>query len=216
MIKSHEEFTKAERIEMALQGTSYAMYEAARDKNNFQKYQTKDIEDLSEEAIKDMKILDVLQQLGYPMDELGTYLYKDMIREVYDKLEKMSTPKEVYQYKAILSELRKPFSNSYLYIAREWKEMGIKSFHLYIQKALSKVDEQSSNKKLSKEVYGGKLDRQNYAVNAYRIAIQTLKQIRLSNENTTEHQKKLVRKIEKHAPKIVDRIVINGALKNDF
>ena len=217
MIQSVKEFSKEKQFEMFMQGTSFAMYEANRDKNNYEKYKTVGKEELSEETIIDMTILEVLQNLGFPMDRLGTYLYKDMIREIYDKLENMKTIKEVYQYKTLLNELGNIYSSFYLQIAREWKEIGIKSFHIYIQNAIDKIDETKASQTLLNDIYDNNWNKKNYGIDAYKIAAYTLKQNKFFNEKTTELEKKLIKKINQNIPKRIDEMVIeNVTVKNDF
>lgn len=217
MIKPIKDFSEKDQLTMALQGTSFVMQEANRAKNIYEKYKTGGKKELSEETSKDMIILEILQKLGFPLDELGTYLYKDMIREIYDRLDNIKTLKEVYQYKTLLNELGNPFSSFYLHVARELNDIGIKSFHLYIQKAILKIEEEHINMELLQSIYDNKFDKQNYGIDAYKIAAYTLKQNKFFSEKTNEHKKKLIRKIEKNMPKRIDRIIIEGAsLKNEF
>ena len=57
---------------------SYA-YEERRD---YEKYKSGSLDELSEDRLVQMEVLDVLEKLSFPMDKMGTYLYKDMIVKV--------------------------------------------------------------------------------------------------------------------------------------
>ena len=138
MIKLRKDYSTEEKILMALLGISSALYEACRDHDNYQEYKKGKITNFSKETIQSMNLLDILQKLGYPMDELGTYLYKDLILEVYKRLDKKDN------YKELLDELNNPFSSLYHYVAREEKELGIKPFHQCIEQA---IEERKINNK---------------------------------------------------------------------
>ncbi|MEE3342576.1 MAG: hypothetical protein VZS44_00615 [Bacilli bacterium] len=174
MIKESDKYSDIEKIVKMLDGTSFAIHEANRDKENFEKYKNGNTEELSEETIKDMRLLQLLQRLGYPMEELGTYLFKDVIAEVYNSIQDESGKKDIDKCRSIMVDLNNPFSNLYHYIAREWKELGIKSFHLFIKKATDKIDYNSIDKGLSKKIYGILPEDNNYGLHAFQIAAYAL------------------------------------------
>ena len=50
------------------------------------RYKNGNISDISEIEQLKMETLDLLESLGYPMDEFGTYLYKDVITTIREQL----------------------------------------------------------------------------------------------------------------------------------
>ena len=135
-----------------LQGTSFAIYSAKKDKEKYESYKKEELKNINEETRRELKILDILERLGYPMNELGTYLYKDLINEVCDEMKDVSTRRDIDKCRILLQELTDIYSNLYHYIAREWKEMGIKTFHLYIGQATERIDKEQMRQAIEKTI----------------------------------------------------------------
>ena len=164
-----------------LQGTSFAIYSAKKDKEKYELYKKEELKNINEETRRELKILDILERLGYPMNELGTYLYKDLINEVCDEMKDVSTRRDIDKCRILLQELTDTYSNLYHYIAREWKEMGIKTFHLYIGQATERIDKEKIDKELSKKIYGNNNNSQDYGLHAFQIAAYTLNKYSYDN-----------------------------------
>ena len=154
MIKRLVEFSELEKLNMIISGTDYAMFEAQLDKKLYEKSKKGELEEISETQERDLKILRILEGLGYPMDELGTYLYKDVIAEAYEKVKDVSRRKDMDKCRDLMASLNDAYSDFYRWIARDDKEMGVKSFHFYIGEAISKIDDNSINKELAIKVFG--------------------------------------------------------------
>lgn len=193
MVQAAEKFTDEERLRLVLHGTSFAMYEANEDKENYIKFKNGKADNFSDSTIRDMNLLEILERLGYSMDELGTYLYKDLIAETYEKIKDVSSRNDMDKCRAIMSSLTDAFSGFYRYIAREWKEMGVKSFHLYIQKAISKVSDEAVDMELSKKIFGDNPEEKNYGLQAFQIAAYAAK--KYSFDDVEEYKKPLVKKL---------------------
>ena len=183
----------SEELIRVLQGTSFALYEAKKDKEKYENYKKGELKSIDEETNKDLKILDILERLGYSMNELGTYLYKDLIKEVCDEMKDVSTRRDMDKCRILLSELTNIYSNLYHYIAREWKEMGIKTFHLYIGQATERIDKEKIDQELSKKIYGNNPKPQDYGLHAFQIAAYTLN--KYSYDNTKKYQQPKVKKL---------------------
>ena len=83
MLKAISDYSENEKLLLVLQGCDYATYEANDDIKKFNRYQNNQIDGFSERTLQDMEILVMLKDLGFPMHELGTYLYKDLISTLY-------------------------------------------------------------------------------------------------------------------------------------
>ena len=193
MDKTLYDFSYLENMITILNGTSFAILEAKRDKSNYIKYKEGITDNFPEEVLTSMKILDILNNLGYPMNELGTYLYKDVILEVYNSIQNISNRNDIEKCRKLLEELNDTFSNFYHYIAREWKELGVKPFHLYIQQSIERINNNNINKELSKKIYGDKEEEKNYGLNAFQIAAYVSN--KYSFNNTKEYQKPIIKKL---------------------
>lgn len=115
---------------------SLTMKTAMNDSLLYDKYKN-DIE-VSEDKIIDMEILSILDRLGFPMNELGTYLYKDVISSTYENIRNCKDESDILN---IMADLKYRYSNAYSMIARDGYEMGIKTFHRFVEDAVKKIDE---------------------------------------------------------------------------
>lgn len=79
---------------------------------------------------KEHYILDLLEKLGFSINEVGTFLYKKLILSLCDVIEYMSTNE-------IKELLKNPYSQLYFDVARNDLDMGCLSFHSYIEHAIS-------------------------------------------------------------------------------
>ena len=193
MVKYWKDFTDDEKVMLVTYGLNYAMYVANEDKENYKLYKQGYKRGLSEDEIKGMEVLWVLDKLGYSDDELGTYLYKDVIIKICNRLKNVSNKDILAEYKALISELSNTFSLFYRYAAREDKEMGVKPFHLYIEKAINNINDEAVDKEISMEIYGDNPGEVNYGLNALQIAACILD--KYSFENTREYKKPLVKRL---------------------
>ena len=170
MIKRLVDLTELEKLNMLIDGTSYAMFEAHLDKEAYEKSKKGELEEISEIQERDIKILRILEGLGYPMDELGTYLYKDVIAESYEKVKDVSSRRDMDKCRDLMASLNDAYSDFYRWIARDDKEMGVKSFHFYIGEAISKIDDDSIDKELAIKVFGSNPEDLNYGLQAFQLA----------------------------------------------
>jgi len=93
---------------------------------------------VSEERIFEFEILKLLEKLGLSDEEIGTYLYKDVIMKSIKFLKKNKEDKE--KYNKLYSELKQQYSQFYFDIARNELEMGITTFHEHIKTAFSNIN----------------------------------------------------------------------------
>ena len=115
------------------------------------------------ETSDEMAILQTLDKLGYPMNENGTYLYKEMIVKVVNDLNKNVDREELH------SNISDNFSQFYVDVARNELDIGIKSFHSEIAKAVSKIDEKNVDIGLKDEIFNIGTIVTDYKENAFII-----------------------------------------------
>lgn len=172
MVKEVHSFE--EQMQMLLNGTDFATYLANSDIKKYAKFKSGEEQDLSKEDSMSMKILSILERLGYPMDELGTYLYKEMIAELCNSLVGVSSRREIDKCRTLLAQVNDAFSQFYINVARENLDIGLQSFHLYIQKAIEKINAEQIDLSLSYEIFDANPGEQTYANIAFQIAAYIL------------------------------------------
>ena len=129
----------------------------------------------SNEDLKSMKILSVLERLGYPMDQMGTYLYEEVISSACESLASVTgARRDMELCKDILSQLKNCFSSFYRQIAREYLEMGIQSFHFMIEQSIKDIQVQSMDLDLSYQIFGASPVEPDYGSQAFQIALYTM------------------------------------------
>ncbi len=92
-------------------------------------YRNKDsntAEHLTGKQTAQLEILHILEQLGFPMNETGTYFYKNIILEASKELLE-ATNKEAEQ--ALEQEMDNSFSQFYFNLSRNDHDIGVKTFH---------------------------------------------------------------------------------------
>ena len=104
MVKERRLFSEYENLLLIVNGVSYAMNEANEDKKKYSLFKQGYTQVFTEEENKNMQVLSILERLGYSLDELGTYLYKDVIVEVYKKIEDVSRSKNIDMWRLGTSE----------------------------------------------------------------------------------------------------------------
>ena len=159
---------KEKEIKSVLNGTSYAVFSAKGDLKKYKKYISGKGR-FSEYELKEMEIISILERLGYSLDELGTYLYKEVIMYAHEEINSFDR-RDVSKAENLLESMNDAFSSFYHIIAREDLELGIKSFHKFIGLAIDKIDNEKIDGKLAEKIFGKNPVESNYGVQAFKIA----------------------------------------------
>ncbi len=136
-------------------GWSDACWEAHDQLHAYLKYLGEGEESLNSEELRKVKALELLEQLGYPMDKLGTYLYVTVIAELVKSLDATDKDHLISSGCALLKEVNDPFSLLYRQLARGNLDMGVKTFHEDINTAIASIDKTRVNGGLAYDIYNG-------------------------------------------------------------
>ena len=131
-----------------------ARYLARKEKEVYDNYRKCNYVELIIKEKKDIEILSILEKLGYPMEHLGTYFYKDLVLFVCDEIKNMNTSDLQQKNNDMLVSLNNKYSSLYIWIASDDKELGCKTFHSYIEDALLKIDYDKIDVSLASRIYG--------------------------------------------------------------
>lgn len=162
---------------------SYAILLSKADFKLYDRYKNGDAISLNEYQTTEMKILSILERLGYPMDELGTYLYKEVVMSAYNEMMENNNTDNLKK------EVNSRYSNFYHMIARDYYEMGVKSFHSYIEKACSKKIEEKKDYMLIDRIFSQDELESNYGNKALIIASYMYSQYKMFSSD--KYKKKL-------------------------
>lgn len=167
MLLNFKELPMERQKVLFLQGLDYALAFSYQDYKDYQLYKEFKLEKMSELRELEMKTLEILDQLGFPMDEVGTYLYKNMVVRVAEEMKNINTRTQIRNSVDMLLQMKQPYSQFYLDVARNDLDIGIKTFHAYVQKALEKVDENKENESLIYQIYGNIENNIDYGEQAF-------------------------------------------------
>lgn len=145
----------------------YAVYSAKEEKNLYDSLKKGMPYVLTELQKNEVEILSILEKLGFPMSQLGTYLYKDVIVKVCNIINEGEITSNNKRRK-LIARLNDGYDEIYKQIASEDKEIGCKTFHSYIEGAIKDIDETRTDTSLAEKIYGDK--DITYGTAAFRIA----------------------------------------------
>lgn len=145
----------------------YAVYSAKEEKNLYDSLKKGMPYVLTELQKNEVEILSILEKLGFPMSQLGTYLYKDVIVEVCNIINEREITSNNKRRK-LIARLNDGYDEIYKQIASEDKEIGCKTFHSYIEGVIKDIDETRTDTSLAEKIYCDK--DITYGTAAFRIA----------------------------------------------
>ena len=146
---------------------SFARWDQAKDLERYRNYKKGELDKIGDREL-DMKILSLLEELGYPIEHFGTYLYKELIINIYDAAkEAILNGKET---NSLMDELIVPYSGLYREIASDNLELGTKLFHKYIREAISERDSENATEPFSLTIKGLSENHIEYGIQAMFLA----------------------------------------------
>lgn len=163
---------KEDLIEV-LDGTSFAKMIAKDDKEKYEQFKAGTFASDKESDYRDIYILTLLEGMGFPMDKLGTYLYKELIMEVKDQLKKADEEESIESYKEIYDDINNFDSNLYLWLASDYLEIGKKSFMIYMKQAFDSIDKRKIKKAINENLFVGE-NQPDYAYQTVQLGMQAL------------------------------------------
>lgn len=178
MVNLLKQFNEDERKSLLLFNILYAKKEAKQMKEQYE-------ENIASNKLnKDTIILLYLDKLGFPLEEYGTYLYKEVIVNVIIFLE--NGDKEGEQQ--LLEQLNNMYSQFYLELARHNNGMGVKVFHAYIQRALDRINPEQMAPDLKIDLFKKSESTIGYGEKAFIIG-NSIKNSVCSNDSSYENCK---------------------------
>lgn len=84
------------------------------------------VDDLEKREKLEVETLKILEELGYSLEETGTYFYKDVIVKAVEQLQESSSEES---YQELIEDLNNDYSQFYFDIARNGYDVGLKTFH---------------------------------------------------------------------------------------
>ncbi len=121
------------------------------------------------EGKKELEILEFLDNLGFPINEVGTYYYKDLIIRILALLDEGISVEEISQ------ALEEPYSQLYFDVARNELDVGIKSYNGIINLAFEGIDISKANPDLLKII----VEKMNDAISNYQLPLIIAQEYRM-------------------------------------
>lgn len=170
IIKDFRELFIKDSDDFFLFDVNVSNFTVCDDRGMYKRFKDGKLTDVDEKQAIRIKVLSLLETYGFPMDELGTYFYKDIIVKCYDIINSEQDQGYFDRCGMLLEELKNPYSNFYFDLARNDNDIGTTTFHLYIEKAFNLVDESIANPNLPNNIFGKETESINYGIQAYQLA----------------------------------------------
>lgn len=171
-------FRTNQRLDDSSLSHGYFLRAFKDDKRDFMNYKLNSLYNVSEERIQEMEILEMLEKLGFPVQDVGTYFFKNMIVKAIHHLDGVDDFGNSISQERLLREMKSPYSQFYVDVARNDLDIGIKTFHLHIEHTLSYVNYVDTDATLLFEIYSNFSKETDYGEHAFIIAkhMKALKQ----------------------------------------
>lgn len=125
---------------------------------------------------KHMQVLELLERLGFPMAEVGTYYYKDLIIKIITLLDD-----DLASEDQIADLLEQPYSQLYFDVARNELDVGIKSFNEYVLFAFDGIDIDKADSELLERV----VKKMDSAISNRQLPLILAQEFRLSIDDSS-------------------------------
>lgn len=119
----------------------------------YKKYKLNLLDECSEDTLQDMEVLNFLERLGFSIEEAGTILYKNMIIKAMHYLNGTDDFGKSISRDQLLQQMKNPFSQFYVGVARSELDIGIKTFHANVQQSIENMRLSNSDTALLFDVY---------------------------------------------------------------
>jgi hypothetical protein len=153
MRKSFLDYSDVERLSFAMRGMVGTVSLVYHDQQEYLIYQANGFDELSKEKTREMKALELLENLGFDMDEIGTYLYKDVIAGIAELISDISENETGKKMQFLIESLQNAYSQFYFNLARNERDIGVKTFHSYIEETHQKRDFSKADSNLVFKLY---------------------------------------------------------------
>lgn len=153
-----------------LRNNKFSTKEYQNNIREYNEYKNGKLENISIEQELEMKIFDTLLELGFSIENVGTFFYKELIVEIAKTL----NSKNAYGYEncdeeALKTLLNSRYSSIYIEIAKFYLEISCDTFHNRIKDAVKEVDITKANRDLVVEIFAGHEDATSYQEQALYI-----------------------------------------------
>ena len=116
------------------------LHECQVDKRRYDIYKSGNSNNSINYDIEEMRVLSMLENLGFDMSEDGTYLYKNMVLKIKNYLCEILTKGENVDLNNYLLGIKEKYSQFYVDVARNDMDMGVRTYHEYLEKAVSMMN----------------------------------------------------------------------------
>lgn len=214
MIKIEDCCLKTNRIDEILFNADDLQYAFYGEQKMYLKYKDEKISYCSDDVELKFSILMLLEEMGFSINRLGTFFYKDVIFKLLKRInlleeqgynliasqlkkdgvvdDEIVVEQVLEQIKLnLLEELKNPYSQFYFDIARNDNLVGTKTFHSYIQNSFDKLDVDKEGYSLLETLANDNGRKLNYGELAFKI-VAYIRNNNLCNKNdSTSHKKSL-------------------------
>ena len=138
---------------------SFSLFIAKDDRERYNEYKATGTKPIDKYEKDSMEIISILERLGFSLDEIGTYLYKELIMSMYQEIKNSN---EITETKEEMSaRLVKKLTHNVL-------EMPCDQYEELVKESIDSIDGNNIDIELSEKVFKNSI--YNYGENAFEIA----------------------------------------------
>ena len=173
MYKNDNKFIDLNSSERRSMAILYGYRELYRtDFDNYLIYKNNKIDsEIPEYNLSEMKVLDTLNELGFPMDYIGTLIYKDVIMATKSDLEEIINCGIIEKYEFLKETVENPYSEFYLNISRWQNDISVERLHNHIMNAIKSIDKDKINVDTVYKIFGSNNMEHSYGKAAIKIGL---------------------------------------------
>lgn len=180
-MKLLDEYSGFEAVRVSVFGLKKTVNKFNEEYKRVCKYKYGLLEDIKEEEIDSFEILLILDKLGYQLDEMGTYLFKNMIIEVNKIVDTWDENESKSNYEGLVEQLCNSSSEFYIKICTKELDVTYNLFNKIVLSACKSIDYERMNKELANEIFGNKFDSNKYQSMSIYIANYIRKKRKIKN-----------------------------------
>lgn len=165
MIRELEKYNFSNNFALVLSSSDLAVYQYYQNISDYQDYKN-NTKTFTRTRKLELDTLSLLENLGFPLEKIGTHLYNNIIIKIIDYINNDNITKE--DINELLLQLKNAFSQFYLEVARHDLDMGLKTFHKHIEIAIPNSVNIRTNEFNSEESHSTK--EIDYGEQAYILA----------------------------------------------
>lgn len=169
VLKKPETSIEEEILQLYYSSEKLMMNEVSHERDTYLGYKAGDFPESLKDQELDMITLSFLESLGYDTDEPGTYFYKAVLVKIANELLDSSKRNNQDFCQKLIEMLQNAYSQFYFDLARNDRDIGVKTFHAYISHSHNQRENTVESEMLLDSIYGMRMEELDSGQKAFLV-----------------------------------------------